>query len=260
MSRADLARLADRIWSAREAVSTLAREDFADLAGLDDAYGVQTLNLRRQERLGRRRSGWKVGFTSAAVREQLGVAEPMYGVLFENMDVSGRDLVTVDDLVSPRIEAEIAFVLARDVPAGSPPDVVLGAVGYACVAAEIVDTIIEGWRLGLDEAVADNAAAARYALSPHRIDLCEFDPSAAAMRMWRNGEVCSRGRGADCMGDPRRSLLWLAEAAGGRGEDLQAGDVVLSGALGAMSDVRAGDVFSIDVDNQPRLTVHFGEG
>lgn len=251
--------VADLLWRARREACPLPQRALAGLDGVEAAYRVQGLNLARRLGEGVRRAGRKIGLTSASVRRQLGVDQPSYGILLSDMNVSGPAPISTAALAQPRIEAEIAFVLARDVPADVAPDQVAAYVDHAVVAAEIVDSAIADWRIGLVEHVADNGSAALYALSPVRLDLDRFDPAAAVMRMSRNGEACSSGRGLDCMEGPLNALCWLAQVASGRSDGLKAGEVILAGALGPIAPVAPGDLFRIEIDDLPAFDVRFAE-
>lgn len=248
---------AELLWRARRDTRQAPPEGLAGLDDVEAAYRVQALNVARRVGDGARRTGRKIGLTSAAVRRQLGVDQPSYGVLFADMDVSGEAPIPLAGLAQPRIEAEIAFCLDRDVPPQVTVGQIAAYVAHALVAAEIVDSAIADWRVGLVEHVADNGSAALYALSPTPVPLDRFDPAKASMRMRRNGEPCSEGHGAACMDGPLNALCWLAQAAGRRGDGLKAGEVVLSGALGPIAPVAAGDVFQIAIDDLAPLDVRF---
>ncbi|ATQ44149.1 2-keto-4-pentenoate hydratase [Caulobacter mirabilis] len=236
------------LWRARLSVAQIDPAELAGLADAEAAYRVQRLNVERRLGEGGTVTGRKIGLTSAAVQAQLNVDEPDYGFLFADMDVSGQAEVSTRPLAQPRIEAEIAFVVARDLPEDLTPDRAASYVDHAVVAAEIVDSAVLDWRIGLRETVADNASAGRYALGSQRLSLASFDPTAAVMRMTRDGQEVSTGAGAACLGGPLLALCWLARAAAARGVPVRAGEVVLSGALGPMIPVSAGDCFEIRVD------------
>ncbi len=244
----------------RRARLSSAQIDPAELAGLADAeaaYRVQRLNVERRLAEGGIITGRKIGLTSPAVQAQLNVDEPDYGFLFADMDVSGQVEVSTASLAQPRIEAEIAFFVARDLPGDLTPDRAASYVDHAVVAAEIVDSAVLDWRIGLRETVADNASAGRYVLGGERLSPATFDPTAAVMHMTRNGREVSAGTGAACLGGPLLALCWLARAAAARGVPVRAGEVVLSGALGPMVPVAAGDHFEIRVDAVAPLSVRF---
>lgn len=222
------------------------------------AYSVQEVNTRQRLAAGQRIVGRKIGLTSPAVQAQLGVGEPDYGMLFDCDDVSDDAAVSRASLIQPKIEAEIAFVLDR--PLAGPDltlDEVANAIGYAVAAAEIVDSAIADWRITLADTVADNASGAKFALGKDRRKLSEIDLHLGGMEMRLGGRQVSVGVAAACLGNPLNAALWLARKMAEVGRPLEAGDVVLSGALGPMANVDAGDEFTIHVQGFKPLRVAF---
>lgn len=218
-----------------------------------DAYAVQRINVDKAVSAGAERAGYKIGLTSEAVRRQLGANQPDFGILFrEGQVVSSID---VDALLQPRIEAEIALVLSSDLPANLDPEDVPRFVAYASAAAEIVDSVFEGWDLNVAGAIADNGCAAAFALGARRVSIESFDRTGAEMTMWRNGELASSGSGAATMGDPFAALAWLAWEATGHGEMPKAGDVVLTGALGPMTELIAQSTYTIHIEGLGGLSL-----
>jgi 2-keto-4-pentenoate hydratase len=215
-----------------------------DLLGPADvaaAYEVQQRITRHRLAGGARVVGRKIGLTSQAVQRQMGVAQPDFGVLFDDMDVSGLPAVPSQRLLQPRVEAEIAFVLGEDLDDG-----ILGlaqvrsAVDHAVPALEIVDSRITDWDITISDTVADNASSGLFVLGDSQVPLADFQPVEVAMTLHLDGKVASRGDGAACLGDPLEALLWLARTARELGHSLRAGQVVLSGALGPLVPVGPG--------------------
>lgn len=260
MSDPDVIAAAAMLAAARRTVRQVSREALPPIGDLKRAYSIAAIGIERRVDAGARRTGRKIGLTSEAVRRQLGVDQPSYGVLLDEMDVSGPGPTDVSRLAQPRIEAEIALVLGKDMPGDVAAAEVAAYVDHARAAAEIVDSAIADWRVGLLEHVADNGSAALYALSPEKVSLSGFDATAATMRMSRNGTTCSEGRGADCLGGPLLALAWLARAAAGRDDPLRAGEVILTGALGPISPVAPGDRFRIEIASLAPLDVSFAGG
>lgn len=216
-----------------------------DLIGSTDveaAYATQLLVNRARTRNGARVVGRKIGLTSTAVQRQLGVDTPDFGVLFDDMDLTGH-VVPVTRLLQPKAEAEIALILGDDL-----------SVASAHVALEIVDSRIAGWDISYADTVADNASSGLFVLG----DPVTVEPRLAEMTMRLNGEVVSKGTGEDCLGDPLNALRWLTETAERFGEPLRPGQIVLSGALGPMVAVTAGDVVETTISGVT-LTVRFEE-
>lgn len=230
-----------------------------DLIGNDDvsvAYAVQQcLSLARLGE-GRLVIGRKIGLTSPAVQQQLGVDQPDFGVLFDDMAV-GED-VPVGRLLQPKAEAEIAFVLGADLAEGDLGDEqIRAAVDQVVVALEVVDSRIENWDITFADTVADNASSGLFVLAEERVALAEFEPVDATMEMTLNGEVVSTGSGRACLGDPLAALAWLARTAREFGEPLRTGQVILSGALGPMVAITPGDTVTAVVPGLGSVTARF---
>ncbi|WP_328681943.1 fumarylacetoacetate hydrolase family protein [Streptomyces sp. NBC_00322] len=221
-----------------------------DLIGTDDlnaAYDVQSENVARATRAGHVLLGRKIGITSPAVQRQLGVDQPDFGTLLQDMLITEDELPS-HRLLQPRIEAEIAFVLGRDLDA---PDIdeesVRKAVACMYAGLEIVDSRIRGWDITITDTIADNASCGLFVLGSRTTRLKDVEPAGVAMTMTVNGAIVSRGTGADCLGDPLYALLWLARKAAELGQPLRAGEIVLTGALGPMAPIHAGDVIEAGI-------------
>lgn len=215
-----------------------------DLIGgdnVDHAYAVQKRVTSARVADGAKITGRKIGLTSEAVQQQLGVDQPDFGVLLSDMAYAQGDVVPAGAVMQPRAEAEIAFVLAENLSTG-PLDAaqVRGAIAYAVPALEICGSRIRDWDISFGDTVADNASAGAYVLGTARKTLAEFEPMEVTMTMQIDDEEASAGTGADCLGDPIHAVVWLARQSRELGEPLRAGQVVLSGALGPMRPVVAG--------------------
>ncbi|MEW2328723.1 fumarylacetoacetate hydrolase family protein [Micromonospora chersina] len=212
-----------------------------DLIGPDDetlAYAVQRRLTEARIRDGGRAVGRKVGLTSTAVQRQLGVDRPDFGMLFEDMACPQSEAISLNRLLQPRIEGEVAFVLADDIiDPGVTAVTVRERVAYAVAALEIVDSRIAGWDISFADTVADNGSSGLFVLGADRVPLGAVDPVAVQMTMSVDGVPASAGAGEACLGDPLEALAWLARTALAHGDPLRAGDVVLSGALGPMVPV-----------------------
>lgn len=213
-----------------------------DLIGATDvaaAYAVQEQLTHLRLAGGATIVGRKIGLTNPAVQKQLGVEQPDFGVLFDDMDYSARP-VPAGLLLQPKVEAELAFVLGEDLADG-PLDTeqLRASIASTYVSLEIVDSRIAGWDISYGDTVADNASAGLFALGTELPAYVE--PALVTMVMTVNGATTSTGRGADCLGDPLNALGWLARTARGLGEPLRAGQIILSGALGPMAPAAPGD-------------------
>jgi 2-keto-4-pentenoate hydratase len=218
------------------------------ISGLDASYAVAEINTQTDLAAGRRIVGLKVGLTSKAVQTQLGVDQPDFGVLFDDMEyLSGQD-IPMARLIQPKVEAEVAFVVGRDLIAANPSYAeFLAVISYALPALEIVDSAITDWKISLVDTVADNASSALYVLGDQPVPVGQLSLGELGMSMTKNGQVVSVGTGAACLGHPLRAAYWLARTMAARGQGLKAGQVVLSGALGPMVPVGAGDLIQAQI-------------
>lgn len=236
-------------------------EPVAPLLGAGDlaaAYAVQAELVAIALLDGRRPVGRKIGLTSKAVQAQLGVDQPDYGALFADMEIEDGGTLAMGRLIQPRIEAELAFVLGRDLTC---PDLaaweLMGAVDHVLPALEIVDSRIAGWRIGIVDTIADNGSSARFVTGANPRRLTDLALDTCAMTLSRNEETVSQGRGAACLGHPLKAALWLARTMAASEAPLRAGDLILTGALGPMVDVRAGDLFRAEIDGFGAVSVEF---
>jgi 2-keto-4-pentenoate hydratase len=213
------------------------------------AYAIQTTNNRRLDQSGARRVGRKIGLTSEAVQRQLGVDQPDFGVLFDFMDYGGAGAdVSAGSLIAPRIEAEIAFRLARDIDRkGLGREELEACIELVAPAAEIVDSAIAAWDINIVDTIADNASCGAYVVGAWQAYARGLDLPGRQMRMTRDGEEISKGAGAASLGDPLNALAWLADTAVEFGAPLRGGEVVLSGALGPMVPLTPG-AYVIEID------------
>lgn len=232
------ARLAD---AATSGVPCPPVRDLIGAADVDAAYAVQALLLGERIAGGRRVVGRKIGLTSPAVQAQLGVDRPDFGVLLDDMAFADGDELPARRLLQPKVEAEVAFVLAADLTDG-PLDAaqVRGSVEYAVAAIEVVDSRIADWDITFGDTVADNGSSGLFVLGTRRVPLDDVEPARVEMEMLVDDEVVSTGNGAACLGDPLEALAWLAGTARDLGDPLRAGQVILSGALGPMRPVHPG--------------------
>ena len=220
-----------------------------EAGGVAAAYAVQQANTDYALKQGRRLVGRKIGLTSKSVQKQLGVDSPDFGMLFADMALYDGEEVAMKRLMQPKVEAEIAFVLERDLtrPGATLADVV-SAIAYALPAVEIVGSRIENWNIKLLDTIADNASSGLFVLGtqPRKID--QFDLRLCGMAMERRGEPVSFGAGVACLGNPLNAALWLARTMVEVGSPLKAGDIIMSGALGPMVGASAGDVIDTRIN------------
>ncbi|PWC37982.1 2-keto-4-pentenoate hydratase [Azospirillum sp. TSO35-2] len=235
---------ADRLLAAQSAGTPCPPLDDLLAAGdLAAAYAVQEVNTRRALERGRVLAGRKIGLTAPAVQRQLGVDQPDYGMLFADMAVPDGIEIARSRLIQPKVEAEVAFILGRDLASEhiTVADVIR-AVDFALPAIEMVDSRVRDWKIAITDTIADNASSGLYVLGgpPRRLD--GLDLHGCAMEMTSGDTLLSAGRGSACLGHPLNAVLWLARTMARAGRPLKAGDTVLSGALGPMVPVQWGSV------------------
>lgn len=227
-----------------------------DAAG---AYAVQEINTHFWESQGRRIVGRKAGLTAKAVQVQLGVDQPDFGVLFEDMRVADGGLLDPARTLQPKAEAEIAFVLGQDLTdPGTTLEQAAAAIATVHAAIEIVDSRIADWKITFADTVADNGSSAFFVLADQGKPLAGTDVYSAGMVMEVNGQIASLGVGAAALGNPLNAAAWLACTLAARGEPLRAGDILLAGALGPMVALSPGDHVSAIVGGIGACSFTFG--
>jgi 2-keto-4-pentenoate hydratase len=252
--------IAARLRAAYTAGAVPPLRDALDPTDADGAYMVQAINTAFWVAQGRRITGRKVGLTAKAVQAQLGVDQPDFGVLFADMEIADGGLLPPAAVLQPKAEAEIAFILAADLPGLdiSRADVT-AAIGAAVAAIEIVDSRIADWKITFADTVADNGSSAFYVLGTDHKPLTGLDLWTCGMALEVNGQVASLGAGAACLGHPLNAVTWLARTLAARGEPLRAGDVVLSGALGPMVALKPGDHVRATIGGLGAASFTFGD-
>ncbi|MDB5577834.1 MAG: 2-oxopent-4-enoate hydratase [Bradyrhizobium sp.] len=233
--------------------------DGLDATDANGAYVVQQINTDYWTASGRRVVGRKIGLTAAAVQAQLGVDQPDYGVLFDDMQVADGGMLDMARLLQPKAEAEIALILARDVDdRDAGRDAIIAAVDHACAAIEIVDSRIKDWKISFADTVADNGSSAAFVLGGEKHRLDGLDLWSCGMVLEVNGAIRSIGAGAACLGHPLDAAAWLARKLAAIGTPLRAGDIVLTGALGPMVSIAAGDTVCATIGGLGRCTFDSG--
>lgn len=209
-----------------------------------DAYEIQLINIRRRIAAGARVVGHKVGLSSEAMQQMMGVDEPDYGHLLAEMEVFEDAPVPAANYLYPRVEVEVGFILADDLPgSGCTEDDVLAATAAFVPAIELIDSRIRDWKIALCDTIADNASSAGFVLGPQRVSPKDVDICAIDAVLTRNGEVVAEGRSDAVLGNPVTAVAWLARKVDSFGVRLKAGDIVLPGSCTRAIDVRPGDAF-----------------
>jgi 2-oxopent-4-enoate/cis-2-oxohex-4-enoate hydratase len=223
---------------------------------VEDAYRIQEHVIARRLALGDRIVGKKIGLTSKIVQRSLGVSEPDFGQLLASMVAT--DSIAVSSLMQPRAEGEVAFLLDRDLkgPGITNADVIY-ATHSVMPCFEIVDSRIRNWNIKLQDTVADNGSAAKFVLGDRAVSLRDLDLSTCGMVLEKNGVIESTGAGAAALGSPVNCVTWLANALGRHGIVLRAGEIILSGSLGALIPVAAGDVLNLSIGGIGSASIRF---
>lgn len=232
--------------------------DLIGATSVADAYAVQRLNNDLRVAAGGRVVGRKVGLTSAAVQKQLKVDQPDFGMLFADMCLADGESVKQGRILQAKVEAEIALIIEQPLEhAKHTVADILRATAYALPAIEIVGSRVANWDITLADTIADNASSGLFVLGSRPVKLDAFDVVGCGMVMERRGEQVSIGAGMACMGNPLMAAVWLADTMVRMGQPLQAGDIILTGALGPMVAVNGGDVFEAHIQGLGRVRASF---
>lgn len=231
---------------------------------LDDAYAVQADLVAMKRAAGRRGIGWKIGLTSRAMQEQLKIDTPDSGVLLDDMLFAEDAVVPAGRFIQPRVEAEIAFIMARDLSgAGVTRDAVITATAHVSPALEILDTRIlradpaTGKARVITDTVSDNAANAGIVLGPQRHAVDDFDLRWVGAVVKRDGVVEETGLGAGVLDDPVTGIVWLVRRLAAYGQGLKAGDIVLSGSFIRAIEAPPGSRFEADFGPFGQVRISF---
>ncbi|EZI24924.1 2-oxopent-4-enoate hydratase [Pseudomonas extremaustralis] len=209
---------------------------------IEDAYRIQERFIARRLAAGETIVGKKIGATSKPVQDFLGVYQPDFGMLTSGMVFADGDTLDLGQMIQPKAEAELAFVLKHDLkgPGITAMDVIR-ATDYVVPCFEVVDSRIRDWQIKIQDTVADNASCGVFVLGTTRGDPRRLDITLAGMVLEKNGEVFSTGVGAAVQGSPANAVAWLANTLGELGIPFKAGEVILSGSQSALVPVAEGD-------------------
>lgn len=224
----------------------------------DDAYAIQTAIRSRKESRGARVAGHKAGLTSRAKMKQMGVATPCFGLLFDYMSVANGDEIKVSELIHPKVEAEIAFVLKKPLRGpGCHAGAVLAATDFVVAAVEIIDSRYENFRFDLASVIADNTSASRFVIGSVARDIEGLDLRTLGLVMEKNGEVVAMAAGAAVLGHPAVAVAALANHLASRGEELPAGTFIMSGGATEAIAVTAGDAIHVRFQDLGSVSMRF---
>ncbi|MFA3841641.1 2-keto-4-pentenoate hydratase [Streptomyces aureus] len=249
--------------AARLRRAELGRSPVAPLAGAfedigtEDAYEIQLINIRHRTALGAQVTGHKVGLSSPVMQRMMGVDEPDYGHLLDDMELREDQPVDTVRYCAPRVEVEIGFVLGDDLPGeGCTPADVLAATERVVPALELIDSRIADWRITIADTIADNASSAGYVIGAGR-DPRDLDLKAVEARLTRDGEEIAQGRGDAVLGDPAVSVAWLARTVARFGVPLRKGHVILPGSCTRAVDVEAGRTYTAEFTGLGAVSLSF---
>jgi len=232
-----------------------------DILGVEDlvsAYEVQNVNTMLRKNDGARVVGHKIGLTAPIVQKQLGVDQPDFGLLWHDREVLNGGEISVTEVMQGKAEAEIAFVLKRDLDSENLSTVdVLNAIEYALPSIEIVGSRIKDWDVKITDTIADNASASHWVIGHQPSKLDDVDLINCRMQMTNHGKLVSEGIGRACLGSPINAVLWLAKKMVVMGSSLKAGDLILSGALGPVVNIKAGDHFIVSIEGLGSVSATF---
>lgn len=254
--------LADELWQARAQATTVEKltNRYPDLS-VADAYAIQLININRRIAGGAVIVGKKIGLTSLAMQNMLGVNEPDYGILLSDMVATEAEPVDTKNLIAPRVEGELAFILKKDIDTAPNATAasVLAATEFIVPSFEIIDSAIVNWKMAIQDTVADNASSAMLVLGKNRIPVSAIkDLTAVHMLFKKNGIVIDEGDSSAVMGHPAEAVAWLANKLHAFGIRLRAGEIILSGSLTKAYAVEAGDVFTAEFADIGTVTAKFG--
>lgn len=252
-------RYGDELYDAlltRQAIAPLLERE-PDL-GIDDAYRIQSRLVARRMAAGETIVGKKIGATSKAIQNLLGVHQPDFGQLTSGMAYEEGQDVPLDGLIQPRAEAEVAFVLKRDLhgPGITAADV-LYATDYVVPCFEIVDSRITDWKIRIQDTIADNASCGVYLLGKTRLHPTQLDLNLAGMVLERNGGLFDTAAGAAVQGGPVNAVVWLANTLGRLGIPFRAGEVILSGSQSSLVPCVPGETLRCSVGGLGSCSIRF---
>lgn len=225
---------------------------------IEEAYAIQLLNIDQKLKEGHKVVGKKIGLTSVAMQQVFNVDQPDYGHLLDSMEVKNGASITMDKVMQPKIEGEIAFVLKEDLkgPNVTTEDVI-AATDYIVPSIEIVCSRIKDWKIKLEDTVADNASSGLFILGDNKFAIDQVDIINKEMKLYKNGVLVNQGRGEDAFGNPAYCVAWLANKLSEFGVTLKKGEVILSGALSAAVSAEANDTITVSFSNLGDVTVKF---
>ncbi|HCX04416.1 MAG TPA: 2-keto-4-pentenoate hydratase [Clostridiales bacterium] len=241
---------ADKLWEVLETKKPVAPlTELYKLEKLDDAYKIQLENIEKKKKMGKKVIGKKIGLTSKAMQKALGVNEPDYGFLMEDMIFDeNTPIVASERLIQPKVEPELAFVLKEELkgPGITIVDVLRATKGIM-ISFEIIDSRIKDWKIKLPDTIADNASSGMFVLGSKMISLDQVDLKTIGLVFEKNGEIIDTATSAAVLGNPALAVAWLANKLSEYDISLKKGEIILSGAFVKAQEVKIGDVFTAEM-------------
>lgn len=236
---------------------TKITDDYPDMS-YEDAYDIQWTARANKEKKGHKIVGMKMGLTSQAKMKQMGVTEPCYGYLADYFAYSDGARIAIDELIHPKVEAEIAFVLKEDLKGpGCHIGDVLRATDFILPAVEVIDSRYKDFKFDLKSVIADNSSSSRYVTGGKACGVNDVDLKTLGVVMEINGDVVQLGAGAAVLGHPATSIAMLVNMLSTRGEYLKKGDFILSGAITAAVGVKKNDNVTVKFQDLGTLSFKF---
>lgn len=259
LDQATIARLAEHLENAELQAHDVVKitDEHPDM-DWDDAYAIQAEILRRKLARGNRVVGLKAGLTSHAKMKQMGVDTPCFGFLVDYFSVPDGGEIKVGELIHPKVEPEIAFVLKRALKgSGCHIGAVLAATDFVMPGIEIIDSRYRDFKFDLKSVIADNCSSSRFVLGGQAVPVDELDLRTLGVVMEKNGEIVGIGAGAAVLGHPAAAIAMLANHLGARGEEIPAGTMILSGGVTEAVAVKAGDNVNLRIQSLGSTSVRF---
>ncbi len=259
LDQATIARLAEHLENAELQAHDVVKitDEHPDM-DWDDAYAIQAEILRRKLARGNRVVGLKAGLTSHAKMKQMGVDTPCFGFLVDYFSVADGGEVKISELIHPKVEPEIAFVLKRALKGpGCHIGAVLAATDFVMPGIEIIDSRYRDFKFDLKSVIADNCSSSRFVLGGQAVPVDELDLRTLGVVMEKNGEIVGIGAGAAVLGHPAAAIAMLANHLGARGEEIPAGSMILSGGVTEAVAVEAGDNVNLRIQSLGSTSVRF---
>jgi len=252
-------KVAEELFKAEKGAYQISRitDEYLDMT-VEDAYAIQLENVLKRIADGEKVIGLKVGLTSKAMQNLLGVSEPDYGHLTNKMLLTEGDICSMNELIQPKVEGELAFCLKKTLkgPGVTIADV-YNATGWVVPAIEIVDSRIKDWKIKLNDTIADNGSSAKLVVGSRMTKINDVDMRLIGMMLEKNGEIASTGTGAEVWGNPAAAVAWLANKLSDFGIELKEGNIILAGAVTAAEPAKSGDVFTVSFQGMGSVTVKF---